>query len=276
MGYADRPELLPLGTHSAISQDVLLSVKDRSRTEVPAVRVNQSEISSRSLFSAMRDQSIMSLMQDAAHDLRDVLNVIAMNVELLARAAERSTQTSGHLTAKRSADTVRRELRRLDRQLEVLLSGRMVAQTAPQVVDMTEVVKMLVELIGPRASRQRVTIALTSTGVLRTHGHPDRLHGAILSLMINALDAMPKGGRLDLVLSQIRGVQIEVRDTGPGIPGNAAAAIWAPGYTTKTDRAGLGLHVARSVVESHDGTIRYEPNPSGGSCFVVHLASLHH
>jgi signal transduction histidine kinase len=120
-------------------------------------------------------------------------------------------------------------------------------------------------------------ITLVTTGTLNTQGFPDRIHGAMLCLMINALDVMPQGGRLDLILTpDVRSVRIELRDTGPGVPSDAVDAIWSPGYTTKTERPGLGLHVARSIIEAHGGTIRCESKPEGGGCFVIQLPSTSH
>ena len=229
----------------------------------------------RSLRSAARNRSLTSLSRDTAHDLKDVLNVIAMNVELLSRAAESVAADAAHVRqANRSADVVRRELRRLDRSLDVLLDGNIVERDTPQIVNVTTICEALLHLVATRASRQHVEMTSTlPESPAETKGYPDRLHGALLNLLINALDAMPDGGRLHLSLTKARTVEIQVCDSGPGIDTDRLSDVWRLHFTTKAQGTGIGLYVARSIIEAHGGTIHYQPNPKGGSCFIVELRS---
>lgn len=228
----------------------------------------------RSLFSAARDGSLMSLAEDTVHDARGVLNVIAMNVELLARAAEPEGATWPQgMTATRSAEVVRRELRKLEQLLNVLLCVRMIERDAPESFDLVEVCRMLVKLVTPRASRQHVAIRCAAPAGIRVLGFPDLIHGAILSLMINALDAMTAGGTLSVTVSQTEKVRIKVCDTGPGCPAEVLRHVRKPGFTTKARGKGLGLHTAQTIVESHGGTLHYEPVRSG-CCLVIELPRI--
>jgi len=246
-----------------------------NRRRVAATERNSAN---RSLFSASRDRSLMALAHDTAHDVRGLLNVIAMNVELLARAAEAGPGTSPLRTRPgRSAEVVRRELRRLDQLLNVLLGARTIEHDSPEMFDLAEVCRMLTDLVAARASRQHVDMTCAVPAGAMLFGFPDRIHAAILGLMVNALDAMPEGGRLSVSLSPAEDVLVRVCDTGPGIPATLLKEVWAPGFTTRAGGSGLGLHVARIAIESHGGTIRYEPGPDGGSCFVIELPrAVHH
>jgi signal transduction histidine kinase len=97
-----------------------------------------------------------------------------------------------------------------------------------------------------------------------------------LVLLVNATEAMPHGGvlevatKLDAAAGQVR---IKVRDTGSGIPAEALSQIFEPFFTTKEDqqRTGLGLAVARSIIEQHGGEIAVESMPGKGTEFVVSL-----
>jgi len=235
------------------------------------VSIEQSDVLNRSLLHAARDQSLASLAQDTAHDLRGALNIISMNVELLVRAADAGSGTRPRpASARQSADSIRREVGRLDRLLDVLLGVYAIERDSPQTFDVAAVCERLLELVAARASRQRVHVTYAAPrGGAEIHGFPGRFNGALLSLLVNALDAMPDGGRLDVTVSRAGGVRIQLRDSGSGIPADRLADIWKLHFTTNT--RGIGPHVARSVIESHGGTIHYEPSPEGGSCFVIQL-----
>jgi signal transduction histidine kinase len=215
----------------------------------------------------------MSLSRDIAHSLKDMLNVIVMYGELMAGAVENSAFPAAQIRhAARCADVIRRELRRLDRSLEVLLDSSMTERTAPQTFDVKAICESLLLLVAARASSQHV--ALTSaldTGPTRMWGFPDQMHQALLGLIINALDAMPNGGTLHLALMKGRTLRIHVSDSGPGIEPNRLSEDQQLAFTTKALTSGLGLYVTRSVVEAHGGTLLNEPAVSGGRCFIVEL-----
>jgi signal transduction histidine kinase len=98
----------------------------------------------------------------------------------------------------------------------------------------------------------------------------------ILVLLVNAAEAMPNGGRLELetaVDAASGQFAIRVRDTGSGIPAEVLPSIFDPFSTTKEDqqRTGLGLAVARSIIEQHGGEIAVESRVGEGSEFAVRL-----
>ncbi len=228
------------------------------------------------LLSAARDRWLTSLAKDTAHDVRGLLNVITLHLELLARAAQTGIETADRKNSQRSADVIRRALQRLDRQMSIVLRAQMIESDSPREFDLSEMCGLLVDLIGPRASRQQVDVSCSTTGAVRLSGFPDQIQAAILSLMINALDAMPNGGRLRVAVGQAESRLVRVIDTGPGISSDLLRDIYRPGFTTNAG-AGLGLHLARVVVERHGGVMRYEPAVGGGSCFVVQFPrDVHH
>ncbi len=103
-----------------------------------------------------------------------------------------------------------------------------------------------------------------------------QIQQAVLVLLVNATEAMPHGGILEVAteLDSAAGhVRIKVRDTGSGIPPEVLSQIFEPFFTTKEDkqRTGLGLAVARSIVEQHGGEIMVESAPNKGAEFVVTL-----
>ncbi len=95
---------------------------------------------------------------------------------------------------------------------------------------------------------------------------------AFLNIIQNAFDAMPQGGTLTLICDQAEGMAlIRFHDTGGGISPEAAVRVMQPFYTTRHRGTGLGLPIALSIVEAHDGVITFDTEPGRGTTFTVHL-----
>jgi two-component system, NtrC family, sensor kinase len=100
------------------------------------------------------------------------------------------------------------------------------------------------------------------------------LRQALVNLIINAMEAMGKGGRLAVSLHPSpdgHDVELVVADNGPGIPEEIRARIFDPFFTTKEKGTGLGLSVVYGIVQRHGGTIRVECPPGGGTTFTLTL-----
>jgi len=101
---------------------------------------------------------------------------------------------------------------------------------------------------------------------------PEQLGRALRNLVLNALDAMPQGGRLTLrTRPSEAGVRIEISDTGQGLTGEECSRLFTPYYTTKQHGTGLGLAIVQSVVSDHKGRIWVESKPGAGATFVLDL-----
>jgi signal transduction histidine kinase len=112
------------------------------------------------------------------------------------------------------------------------------------------------------------------------HALRGELHQVASNLVSNAIDAMPDGGELYLTVKAVeptgrRGVEIRVRDTGPGIPPDIQPKLFEPFFTTKTSvGTGLGLWVVKQFVENHSGTVTVQSKmdkQDHGTSFVVFL-----
>jgi two-component system, NtrC family, sensor kinase len=111
------------------------------------------------------------------------------------------------------------------------------------------------------------------------HCDANQIQQVILVLMVNASEAMPKGGRLEVRTAfdpQSDQCSVVVKDTGGGIPADVLPRIFDPFFTTKEDqnRTGLGLAVAHSIVEQHGGEISAHSTPGQGTEFVVILPAV--
>ncbi|MGD9722843.1 MAG: PAS domain-containing sensor histidine kinase [Pirellulales bacterium] len=100
---------------------------------------------------------------------------------------------------------------------------------------------------------------------------------AVTNLVRNALEAMPRGGRLEITsYCGPRGLELEVADSGPGLSDDALSRAFEPFYTTKRDAAGLGLAQVRHVAQAHGGDVLAMNCPEGGAAFTLRLPARAH
>jgi two-component system sensor histidine kinase HydH len=130
----------------------------------------------------------------------------------------------------------------------------------PEPFDLKGSLADLVALLAPQARRQAVEVETRlPEEPLPMRGYPHRLRQAFLNVAVNALEAMPHGGRLTLEARRDgKRALVALRDTGPGIAPEALPHLYDPEFSTKNGGSGIGLHVARALVELHGGEISIE------------------
>jgi signal transduction histidine kinase len=111
-------------------------------------------------------------------------------------------------------------------------------------------------------------------------GDPKKLKGVFLNLFLNAADAMPDGGWLQVSSETAHDgskagpvIRVRVADSGPGVPAERRDKIFEPFFSTKEEGTGFGLALAQQAVEEHEGALRLEQDDHGksGAVFVVEL-----
>ncbi len=133
-------------------------------------------------------------------------------------------------------------------------------------------------LLGSQASGQKIRTDLDlQLGEAKVRMDRQKLAHAFMNILLNAIQAMPEGGRLtvraDTASASADGRRIRVRitDSGPGIAPANLDRIFEPYFTTKEGGTGLGLALAYKIVQEHQGTIRAESQPGAGATFTVTL-----
>jgi signal transduction histidine kinase len=202
-----------------------------------------------------------------AHELRNPLNVIKTSVYFLLNAR--------HPTPEKTAE----HLRRIERNV-VLADGVITA--------LSNFARMPAPDLKPVAVRRVVEEALEANpppaAVRVTHdwpadlpaalADPDQLRIVFANLVRNAAEAMPGGGALALAGRRAGGaVEVAVADTGVGIPPDQLPRVMEPLYTTKARGIGLGLALARAILEKNRGTLAVASEPGRGTTFTVRLAA---
>ncbi|MEW6749609.1 MAG: ATP-binding protein [Candidatus Latescibacterota bacterium] len=146
-------------------------------------------------------------------------------------------------------------------------------------VDINEILDRTLFLIAHKLELQGISLHKAfADSVPVLSGDADQLQQAMLAVLINAVEAMPDGGDLRVTTSLLgdgssRQVQVEIQDSGPGIPQDALDRLFEPFYTTKQDKkgVGLGLSVVYGIVRRHNGRIDVRSEPGKGATFVVTL-----
>jgi two-component system, NtrC family, sensor histidine kinase HydH len=139
-------------------------------------------------------------------------------------------------------------------------------------VELVALANRVLDFMETDAERRQVHLVRSLSSAVAVLGDEDQLRQVLMNLVLNALDATPKGGKVT-VSTASTGVEgeISVEDTGPGIPSAVRERIFEPFFTTKAQGSGLGLPIVHGIITSHNGTIRYETGATGGARFVVRL-----
>lgn len=222
-------------------------------------------------------QAQQRFVADASHELRSPLTSIQANLQLL--------ETEGALTAAERATAVReahREARRLARLVADLLALARADAGIALRREPVELDRVLIETLrDTRHLVQGRRLQITDLEPARVAGDQDRLAQLVLILVDNALKYTPPGGEIALGLRHSAGeAEVTVRDTGPGIPKEDLPRVFERFYRADPTRSrdpggtGLGLPIARWIVEQHGGTIVLSNNPQGGLTATVRILRL--
>ena len=233
------------------------------------------------MIQAERVAAWRELARRLAHELKNPLFPLQITIENLQRARQASPDQFDEVF-RESTSTLLAELDNLK-----IIVGRFsdfAKMPAPHLegVDLNQLVREVTKLFDAQleaSGRPRITKVLQLDENLPVvRADPEQLRRALRNLVLNALDAMPKGGTLTVRTQRLNGpmeskVALEVSDTGEGLTHEECARLFTPYYTTKQHGTGLGLAIVQSVVSDHKGTITLRSEPGKGATFRIELAA---
>lgn len=230
----------------------------------------------RSADAVMRDQqrrlvegerlAIVGEMASAvAHSIRNPLAAIRSSVEL---ALDRDP---GRF--KEPGEDIMAEVDKVEAWIRELLEFSRPGSVKREVIDVNQVVRGTVASVARESARKEIDVqGAYAEPAPRARGDAALLVQVLQSIIGNALDALPQGGRLEVSTSTEGGrAQIVVRDHGSGIPARELESIFKPFYTTKPRGVGLGLPLARRLVERMDGTLSLASEVGRGTTVRISL-----
>ena len=226
------------------------------------------------LVQAERVAAWRELARRLAHELKNPLFPLQITVENLTRARQLPPSEFEEVFTE-STTTMLAELRNLKAIIGRFSDFSKMPRPQFQRVDVNQLVQNVVRLHEPQLknSAKPIEVALdTDTSAGTIDADPDLLHRVLANLVLNAMDAMPDGGKLTVSTraADDRTI-IEVSDTGVGLTPEESERLFTPYYTTKQHGTGLGLAIAQSVIADHHGTITVVSAPGRGTTFHIDL-----
>jgi nitrogen fixation/metabolism regulation signal transduction histidine kinase len=227
------------------------------------------------LLQAERVAAWRELARRLAHELKNPLFPLQITVENLQRARQNGPEEFDEVFRESTA-TLLAELEKL--KSIVARFSDFAKMPAPDLkpVNVNDVVRASVKLFEAQFSApgqpQISTEMYLQEDVGVVDADADLLSRALQNLILNAMDAMPAGGTLTLrTRREVRGVVLEVSDTGTGLTREECERLFTPYYTSKLHGTGLGLAIVQSVISDHAGKISVESEPGRGTTFRIEL-----
>jgi two-component system sensor histidine kinase HydH len=244
----------------ALGMATIFFIQNRHLTEIKAL---ESEMA-----RGERLATVGNLAAAVAHEIRNPLSAVSMGLQRLRAEFEPAEREE----YRRMVDLVQGEVRRLNAIVEEFLSLARPIQLRPEAVAVAGLLDEIRRLVEPQAGPAGIVVEETiPAGLPPVRADRDRIKQVLLNLVLNALEAMPSGGRVTLgAAASDRALTFTVADSGSGISPELLPRVFEPYVTTKTKGLGLGLAIARRIVEAHGGRIEAESGAQG-TCFRVTL-----
>jgi signal transduction histidine kinase len=225
--------------------------------------------------------TVGQMAAEIAHEVGTPLNVIGGRARTLAR---RSTEPAD---VQKNAEIISSQVDRITKIIRQVLDSARKSRPTSGEVDVLKTVRETLEFVDEQVKQQKVEVEIRSEPELRPiPGNPDEIQQVCLNLIMNAIHAMLKGGKLgvdlEYVIRRKEGLDLAppspylmlaISDTGPGVPEANRARIFDAFFTTKEagQGSGLGLSVSHGIVKDHDGFMEVGDRPGGGAVFRVFL-----
>ncbi len=217
------------------------------------------------LLQAERLSSLAEIASGVVHEVRNPLGAIKGAVEIL------EDELAADSPRREFAQIAKTEVERIDKLVQEFLHFARAKEPNKQPTNANETIRSVIVLIENQAAAQSVEIsAKLADDLPRVSLDAEQIKQVLLNLAINAMQAMPNGGRITFRTFETDGkLHIEVEDTGGGIDEAVRAKIFDPFFSTKEKGLGLGLSIAYKIVNEHHGQLRAKNKENGASLSLV-------
>lgn len=242
---------------------------ERAQTAVIREQRDAIEAARARLVQSEKLAALGQLSATIAHEVRNPLAVIRSAAQSLGEQVQ-----AGDVDGQRACQFITAEIDRLTNVVGSLLAFARPLRLEPRAVGVEELFDGALLLAAPDLARQHVRVARTAPAAtpLRVHADVDLVRQVLVGLLINAIEAAGTDGEVSLDATVRDGaVEIDVADSGPGVPPELTARIFEPFFTTRAKGTGLGLPIARQIVEAHGGKLDVGERRGGGARFTVRL-----
>lgn len=221
------------------------------------------------LLVAKKVAAVGHLALGLAHEIRNPLSAIQMNMQMIRKKIEPSGILGENFAI------VEGEIQRLNRLLKDMMNFAAPRPLRLEPVDLGEIVRRLLQLMAQRFAERQIRVETSVDSPLMLVCDPEQIHQVLLNLVLNAVEAMEQGEGNSFLCITARSrdgqASISVSDTGRGIPRDRCEQLFDPFVTTKTSGGGLGLSILQTIILSHGGTISVASEEGVGATFTVLL-----
>lgn len=249
--------------------DRLQRTQEALRAEVRRLS-DELEQKNRELARKNRLADLGQMASHVAHEVRNSLVPIKLYLSLLRRRIDHDPHSLQVL------DKVQSGFAALEVTVGDLLHLSSHRDPVRQELALRPLVDEVLSALAPQLSAQGIAVQVDCSPHLRASLDPEMLRRALLNLVLNALDVLPSGG--ELVITACRtpaGLELEVADSGPGIPSSLLERLFEPFFTTKQGGTGLGLAIVERIAAAHGGRVLASNCPEGGAAFTLILPETH-
>jgi signal transduction histidine kinase/FixJ family two-component response regulator len=229
--------------------------------------VRKMEESQKALLQAEKMATAGRLSASIAHEINNPLQAVQNCLHLASREDFVSEKRKEYF------DLARTELERLMLTIQRMLDFYRPGAALFEEINIGEVIQYVINLMSKQLSENGVVVKFSIPADFpRVPAVQSQLQQVFINLILNASDAMPNGGNLQITGQQVKdGVEILFIDNGPGVSLDNQANIFEPFFSTKEGGSGLGLTVSYNIINAHGGMLELMPVSNSGACFRIYL-----
>jgi two-component system sensor histidine kinase HydH len=220
------------------------------------------------LSRAKHLSSLGEMVAGVSHEIRNPLGIISSSAELLKKKMPKDDPSN------RMPDIIIEESSRLNNIITDFLNFAKPKEPNLFPCRIDEIIAKNIQFLSSQIESGGYSIQTRYDPDLpKIRADADMLYQAFLNILINAMQAMPDGGDIDITVKSVdNNLWIAFEDAGCGVPNEVVEKIWDPFFTTKDKGTGLGLVIVKNIIEAHDGQIRLDNRSQGGTRVSIRLS----
>ena len=227
------------------------------------------EVASNKLIQAEKLASIGSISAGIAHEIRNALTSVKLNIQKLVQSDRLDETEKEHLSISQEG------IGQMEKFVKELLDFTRVSELNLDRFSIEQILDESIKTLADTLELKKVVLEKSyEEGLPQVLVDADKLKQVFLNLLRNAFDAVEEKGKINIFLSLLKEqegskIRVFISDNGSGIPEENRETVFEPFYTTKASGIGLGLPIARKIIEQHRGTIRVKENAAQGTSFEI-------